>query len=922
VLTWKRLNYPEKKPVNTTTTSAPATSNGASSNGASTKNKPVWLFREGKKELRDLLGGKGANLSEMTNIGLPVPPGFTVTTEVCTEYYANGKKIPAGLMDEVKKAVADVEQAIGKKFGDNQNPLLFSVRSGAKFSLPGMMDTVLNLGLNDQAIEGLIKSSGGNDRFAYDSYRRFIMMFSDITLKADYPGLSKEGFERILTEHKEKLGKVEDTELTGDDWKALCEIYKVFFREQTGRDFPTDPYEQLETSITAVFRSWNNERAIIYRNKEKISHSIGTAVNVQSMVFGNMGEDSGSGVMFTRNAATGENVIYGEYLANAQGEDVVAGVRTPKEIAELERDNKAIYDELITNAKRLEEHYKDMQDIEFTIEKNRLFILQCRSGKRTGTAAIRIAVEMVGEGAISKEKAVSMVAPGGLEQALHPRLKNTKAARQIAKGLNAGPGGAVGIAVFSSDKAAELGKGGEEKPVILCSQETTPDDLKGMLAAQGVLTSRGGRTSHAALVARQFGIPTICGCSDIKLDGHHATQFTTPDGTVIKEGDWITIDGTEGVVYEGALEVESAAQSGDFSTLMGWADEFRTMGVRTNADTPEQAAQAVALGAEGIGLCRTEHMFLEEDRLPIVRRMILANNEQERQAALDELLPIQREDFVGIFRAMAGKPVTVRLIDPPLHEFLPNQIELEKEMAVLEFQGKADAEKSALLQKVRELHEQNPMLGLRGVRLSIVFPGIVGMQTAAIVGAAAQVKKEGIEVLPEIMIPLIGHVNELTAVKGDLERVAKETAEAEGVQVDYKFGTMIEIPRACLTAGEIAGQAEFFSFGTNDLTQMTYGMSRDDAGPFLMPYIAKEIYKEDPTVSIDQTGVGRLMQICVDDARAVNPNIKLGICGEQGGDPDSVKFCAKLGLTYVSCSPKRVPVARLAAAQAALENKS
>jgi pyruvate,orthophosphate dikinase len=884
-------------------------------------NKRVWLFREGKKELRDLLGGKGANLSEMTNIGLPVPPGFTVTTEVCTEYYANGKQIPASLMDDVKKAVADVEQAIGKKFGDTKNPLLFSVRSGAKFSLPGMMDTVLNLGLNDEAVEGLVQATGGNSRFAYDSYRRFLMMFSDITLKADYPGLSKEGFERILTEHKEKLGKVEDTELSGDDWKALCEIYKNFFREQTGREFPSDPYEQLETSITAVFRSWNNERAIIYRNKEKISHSIGTAVNVQSMVFGNLGEDSGSGVMFTRNAATGENVIYGEYLANAQGEDVVAGVRTPKEIAELERDNKAIYDELIANAKRLEEHYKDMQDIEFTIEKNRLFILQCRSGKRTGTAAIRIAVEMVGEGAISKEKAVQMVAPGGLEQALHPRLKNTSAARVIAKGLNAGPGGAVGIAVFSSDKAAELGKGGAEKPVILCSQETTPDDLKGMLAAQGVLTSRGGRTSHAALVARQFGIPTICGCSDIKLDGHHATQFTTPDGTVIKEGDWITIDGTEGIVYEGALEVESAAQSGDFSTLMGWADEFRTMGVRTNADTPEQAAQAVALGAEGIGLCRTEHMFLEEDRLPIVRRMILANNEQERQAALDELLPIQREDFVGIFRAMAGKPVTVRLIDPPLHEFLPNQIELEKEMAVLEFQGKADAEKSALLQKVRELHEQNPMLGLRGVRLSIVFPGIVGMQTAAIVGAAAQVKKEGIEVLPEIMIPLIGHVNELTAVKGDLERVAKETADAEGVAVDYKFGTMIEIPRACLTAGEIAGQAEFFSFGTNDLTQMTYGMSRDDAGPFLMPYIAKEIYKEDPTVSIDQTGVGRLMQICVDDARQVNPNIKLGICGEQGGDPDSVKFCAKLGLTYVSCSPKRVPVARLAAAQAALEGK-
>jgi pyruvate,orthophosphate dikinase len=886
-----------------------------------TQNKPVWLFREGKKELRDLLGGKGANLAEMTNIGLPVPPGFTVTTEVCTEYYANGKQLPAGLMDEVKTAVAAVEAEIGKKFGDNQNPLLFSVRSGAKFSLPGMMDTVLNLGLNDEAIAGLIAVSG-DARFAYDSYRRFIMMFSDITLKADYPGLNKEGFERILTDHKAALGKELDTELTGDDWKALVDTYKVFFKEQTGRDFPTDPYEQLETSITAVFRSWNNERAIIYRNKEKIPHSIGTAVNVQSMVFGNMGDDSGSGVMFTRNAATGENVIYGEYLQNAQGEDVVAGVRTPKEIAELERDNKAIYDELIANAKRLEDHYRDMQDIEFTIEKNKLFILQCRSGKRTGTAAIRIAVEMVNEGFIDKAKAVSMVAPGGLEQALHPALKDTKSARVIAKGLNAGPGGAVGMAVFSSDKAAELGKGGQGQAVILCSQETTPDDLKGMLAAQGVLTSRGGRTSHAALVARQFGIPTICGCSDMKMDGHHATAFTTPDGTVIKEGDWITIDGSDGTVYEGALEVEPAGQSGDFGTLMGWADEFRTLGVRTNADTPEQAAEAVALGAEGVGLCRTEHMFLEEDRLPIVRRMILAADETARQAALDELLPIQREDFVGIFRAMNGLPVTVRLIDPPLHEFLPSQIELEKEMAVLESKGLSDPEKSTLLAKVRELHEMNPMLGLRGVRLSIVFPGIVAMQTAAIVGAAAQVKKEGIEVNPEIMIPLIGHVNELKAVRADLDRVAKETVEAEGVAVPYKFGTMIEIPRACLTAGEIAEEAEFFSFGTNDLTQMTYGMSRDDAGPFLMPYIAKEIYKEDPTVSIDQTGVGRLMQICVDDAKVVNPNIKLGICGEQGGDPDSVKFCHKLGLTYVSCSPKRVPVARLAAAQAAIESSS
>jgi pyruvate, orthophosphate dikinase len=884
-------------------------------------NKRVWLFREGDKSMRDLLGGKGANLAEMTNIGLPVPPGFTVTTEVCTEYYVSGKQIPAGLMDEVKAAVADVEKQIGKKFGDTKNPLLFSVRSGAKFSLPGMMDTVLNLGLNDEAVEGLVEATGGNSRFAYDSYRRFLMMFSDITLKADYPGLSKEGFEHILTQHKEKLGKTEDTELTGEDWKALCEIYKQFFTEQTGKQFPTDPYEQLETAITAVFRSWNNERAIIYRNKEKIDHKIGTAVNVQSMVFGNLGEDSGSGVMFTRNAATGENVIYGEYLPNAQGEDVVAGVRTPKEIAELERDNKAIYDELIANAKRLEDHYKDMQDIEFTIERNKLFILQCRSGKRTGTAAIRIAVEMVNDGFITKEKAVQMVPPSGLEQALHPRLKNTKSARVIAKGLNAGPGGAVGKAVFSSERAAELGKGGKEEPVILVSQETTPDDLKGMLAAQGVLTSRGGRTSHAALVARQFGIPTICGCSDIKLDGHHATQFTTPDGTVIKEGDWITIDGTDGLIYEGALEVEAAGQSGDFGTLMGWADEFRTLGVRTNADTPDQAAEAIALGAEGIGLCRTEHMFLEEDRLPIVRRMILAENDQQRQAALDELLPIQREDFVGIFRAMAGKPVTVRLIDPPLHEFLPNQIELEKEVALLSAKSENDAEKEALLRKVRDLHEQNPMLGLRGCRLSIVFPGIVEMQVAAIIGAAAQVQKEGVDVHPEIMIPLVGHVNELTHVRDDLDRVAKETQQKEGVEVDYMFGTMIEVPRAALTADEIAKEAQFFSFGTNDLTQMGFGMSRDDAGSFLPTYIKHEIYKEDPTVSIDQKGVGRLMQICVEDAKKVNPGIKLGICGEHGGDPDSVKFCHKIGLNYVSCSPKRVPVARLAAAQAALAGK-
>ena len=888
------------------------------SNGQA-KNKRVWLFREGNKSLRDLMGGKGANLAEMTNIGLPVPPGFTVTTEVCTQYYANGGKLPDGLMDEVKAALADVEQEIGKKFGDAQNPLLFSVRSGAKFSMPGMMDTVLNLGLNDETLQGLIEGSG-DARFAYDSYRRFLMMFSDITLKADYPGLSKEGFEHLLTEHKAKIGKEADTDLTADDWKALCDTYKQFFRDQTGgKEFPTDPMVQLETAITAVFRSWSNPRAQVYRQKEKIDSSIGTAVNIQSMVFGNMGNDCGTGVMFTRNAANGDNVIYGEYLMNAQGEDVVAGVRTPMEIAELEKNNKPIYDELITMTKSLEQHYRDMQDIEFTIEKDKLFILQCRSGKRTGTAAIKIAVDMVNEGVITREEAILRVPADSIEQALHPSLKNTKSARIIAKGLNAGPGGAVGKAIFSSEKAAEMGKGGAGEPVILVSQETTPDDIKGMLAAQGVLTARGGRTSHAALVARQFGIPTICGCSDIKFDdAHHPTQFTAPDGTVVKEGDFITIDGTQGVIFEGALEVEASALSGDFGTLMGWADEFRTMGVRTNADTPEQAQQAIEMGAEGIGLCRTEHMFLEPERLPIVRRMILSEG-AERQAALDELLPIQREDFVGIFRAMKGLPVTIRLIDPPLHEFLPSQIELEKEVAVAQVQGKSNPEQEALLGKVRELHEQNPMLGLRGVRLSIVIPGIVEMQTKAIIGAAAQVKKEGIAVHPEIMIPLVGHINELTAVKGDLDRVAKQTLADEGTELPYMFGTMIEVPRAALTADEIAKEAEFFSFGTNDLTQMAYGMSRDDAGPFLMPYIAKEIYNIDPTVSIDEKGVGRLMQICVDDARKVNPKIKLGICGEQGGDPDSVKFCHKLGLTYVSCSPKRVPVARLSAAQAALE---
>ena len=842
-----------------------------------TAQKGVWLFREGNKELKDLLGGKGANLAEMTNIGLPVPPGFTVTTETCNEYYANGRKFPEKLMDEVAAALADVEKQMGKKFGDATNPLLFSVRSGAKFSMPGMMDTVLNLGLNEETLQGLVAATG-DERFAYDSYRRFLMMFSDITMSHDNPGLKKEGFEHILTEHKAKLGKTEDTELSGADWKELCSIYKKFFLDQTGREFPSDPMEQLRVAIEAVFRSWNNERAIVYRVKEKIDHNLGTAVNIQAMVFGNMGDDCGTGVAFTRNAATGDSHIYGEYLMNAQGEDVVAGVRTPMEIAQLKEQNPAIYEEFIQIANRLEGHYRDMQDIEFTIETGKLFILQCRSGKRTGTAALKIAVDMEREGVISKNEAVLRVPPEALEQALHPRLIGIAKAKRIAKGLNAGPGGAVGVAIFSAERAAELGKGGKGDAVILVSQETTPDDIKGMLAAQGVLTARGGRTSHAALVARQFGIPTVCGCAELKLDGHHATSFTA-GGVTINEGDWITIDGTEGIVYEGKLEVEASALTEDFTTLMGWADGVRKLRVRANADTPEQSAEALRLGAEGIGLCRTEHMFLDEARLPIVRDMILAADETARQIALDKLLPVQREDFVGIFRAMQGLPVTIRLIDPPLHEFLPNHVELAVEVAVMKAKGETAglAEKEVLLKKVNELHEQNPMLGLRGCRLSIVFPGIVEMQVAAIIGAAAQLTKEGVEVHPEIMIPLVGHINELTHIKKALDRVAKETQQQAGVEVPYTFGTMIEVPRAALTAEEIAKEAAFFSFGTNDLTQMTFGMSRDDAGTFLTEYIKQEIYKEDPTVSIDVTGVGRLMQICVDDARKSRPDIKLGI---------------------------------------------
>jgi pyruvate,orthophosphate dikinase len=868
--------------------------------------------------MRDLLGGKGANLAEMTNIGLPVPPGFTITTETCNEYLKLGK-FPEGLWEEVMAALADVEKDMGKKLGDPANPLLVSVRSGAKFSMPGMMDTVLNLGLNDNTLQGLIAATS-NERFGYDAYRRFLMMFSDIVLSDEYPKLKKHHFENIFDALKEKKGAKVDTDVDAEGLKELVAQYKNYFREVTGRDFPSDPLEQLRLAIIAVFKSWNNERAITYRNKEKIPHDLGTAVNVQVMVFGNMGDDSGTGVAFTRNPATGEKKLFGEFLKNAQGEDVVAGVRTPEPIDELAREFPAIYEQFVEIAERLEKHYREMQDIEFTIEKGRLFILQCRAGKRTGVAAVKIAVDMVNEGLITKEQALTRVAPEALEQLLHPRIKSTGEAKPIAKGLNAGPGGASGRVAFDSKTAIAMAEKGES--VILVRKETNPDDLGGMLASKGVLTQLGGRTSHAALVARQYGIPTVCGCGAIKID-EEKRQFSV-DGIVVKEGDIITIDGTQGLVYNVQLETEPASMTGDFGTFMSWADEYRKLGVRANADTPEQAEQAVSLGAEGIGLCRTEHMFLGSDRVPLVRNMILAENEEIRNEALAKLLPMQREDFVGIFKAMGGRPVTIRLIDPPLHEFLPPLTELLVEVTEMRCKDPNNPElkeKEALLRKVQDMHEANPMLGLRGCRLSIYFPGIVNMQVAAIIGAACEVKKSGMDVHPEIMIPLIGTVNELTYLKKQLIPVAEKTMAEEGIKVDYMIGTMIEIPRAAITADEIAAEAQFFSFGTNDLTQMGYGISRDDAGKFLPVYIEKGIFKTDPTETIDVKGIGRLMKICVDDAKAVNPSIKLGICGEHGGDPDSVKFCHKIGLNYVSCSPKRIPVARLAAAQAVIEEQ-
>jgi pyruvate,orthophosphate dikinase len=881
--------------------------------------KRVYLFEEGNAGMRDLLGGKGANLAEMTNIGLPVPPGFTITTVACNEYYASGGKMPEGLMEEVQAALHTVERKMGKRLGDPDNPLLVSVRSGAKFSMPGMMDTVLNLGLHPNSLQGLIRQTG-NPRFAYDAYRRFIMMFSNIVLEVD-----RRKFEEIFDAYKKRLGVQQDTEVPLDALQRICEEFLALARTETGRDFPMDPMEQLQLAIEAVFRSWNNPRAIVYREREKIPHNIGTAVNVQAMVFGNMGDDSGTGVAFTRDMATGEKVMYGEYLMNAQGEDVVAGVRTPMPIARLREENPAIYKQFEEIATLLERHYRDAMDLEFTIEKSRLFILQCRVGKRTAAAAVKIAVDMVQEGLITKAEAIHRVRPSDLDQLLHPRIDPKASLTVLTKGLPASPGAAVGKIVFDSQVAATRGK---LEPVILVRPETNPDDIHGMVASKGVLTARGGMTSHAAVVARGFGIPCVAGCEAAEIDERNG--LLRIGDTVLHEGDYLTIDGSTGAVILGQAPLIEPEITAEFQTLLGWADEMRRLGVRTNADNPKDAAKAFEFGAEGIGLCRTEHMFFEQDRLPIVQGMILAKTEVDRRSALQKLLPVQQADFEGIFEAMHGRPVTIRLIDPPLHEFLPRYEEVLARVIDLRARGVTTGcpafelleEQENLLEAIEGMREQNPMLGLRGCRLSLLFPEIVEMQVRAIFQAACRVKKGGQEVHPEIMIPLVGHVNELKILREQLEGVAKAVMEEQQCQIDYKFGTMIEIPRAALTSDQIAPYAEFFSFGTNDLTQTTFGFSRDDAeAKFLGRYVDQKILPNNPFETLDQEGVGKLMKLCVEQARAVRPDIKLGICGEHGGDPDSIAFCHRLGLDYVSCSPFRVPIARLAAAQAAIASQ-
>ncbi len=878
--------------------------------------KRVWLFREGNANMRNLLGGKGANLAEMTNLGLPVPPGLTITTETCMDYINHGNKMPEGLMDEVKAALKEVEQQAGKKFGDATNPLLVSVRSGARLSMPGMMETILNLGLNDETVEAMVKLTN-NPRFCYDSYRRFLTMFGSVAWEMD----RQKYFESEVEKVKEREGVKEDTQVSAEGWKSLIPVYKKVIKEVTGKEFPQDPYIQLQEAIEAVFRSWNIPRAVAYRNMNKIDHNFGTAVNVQTMVFGNMGDDCATGVSFTRNPATGENKFYGEYLTNAQGEDVVAGIRTPKPIAMLETEMPDLYRQYVDIAKKLEVGYKDVQDMEFTIERGKLWILQTRNGKRTAAAAVRIAVEMHNEGIITKERAIQLVDPYTVNQILLPCFdkKAASEAHVIGKGVNASPGAAVGKIVFDTEEAAERGNAGEK--VILVRIETCPDDIHGMAAAQGVLTLRGGATSHAAVVAKGMGKPCVSGCEDLKIDLENGT-LTGVDGTVYRKDDIISLDGGTGVVMEGAVKLAEAQIDDNFTTFFNWVDEIKTMKIEANADTPKDVENALKFGAEGVGLCRTEHMFMDPDRLPWVQKMIIAGTPEARREALDKLLPMQYSDFYAMFKALGELPMTVRLLDPPLHEFLPSKEDLIAEVATLKALGKDYKEKEELLHVVENLSESNPMMGLRGCRLGLTYPEINEMQVRAIFEAACDLKKEGLNVKPYVMIPLIGHVNELKVAKEILERVAELVMLEKGVKVEYKFGTMIEIPRAALTADKVAEYAEFFSFGTNDLTQMTFGYSRDDAeGKFLKRYVEQKILPANPFETLDTEGVGQLVEMAMEKGKKVNPNLLGGVCGEHGGDPDSVKFCHRIGLDYVSCSPFRIPQASLAAAQAVVEGK-
>lgn len=871
--------------------------------------KFVYSFNEGSKDMKDLLGGKGANLAEMTKIGLPVPFGFTVTTEACNRYYDEGKKIGDDIVASIFEKLEELENTTGKKFGDVENPLLVSVRSGAKISMPGMMDTILNLGLNDQTVEGLAALTE-NPRFAYDSYRRFIQMFGDVVME-----IAKTKFDAIFDAKKEEHGYKLDVDLTTEDLKEIIAGYKALVKEEMGRDFPQEPKDQLMEAIMAVFRSWNNDRAILYRQLNEIPDSIGTAVNVQSMVFGNMGDTSGTGVAFTRSPVNGEKAIFGEFLVNAQGEDVVAGIRTPQPIAEMAQAFPEVYTEFTRIAELLEKHYTDMQDMEFTVERNKLFMLQTRNGKRTAPAAVKIAVDMQSEGLIDKETAVMRIEPAQIDQLLHPMFdaEELKEAEKLTKGLPASPGAATGQIYFNaSDAEAAVANGAK---AILVRLETSPEDLAGMVAAEGILTARGGMTSHAAVVARGMGKCCVSGCAEIKVD-EEAKELTIGE-YVFKEGDYISLDGTAGDVLKGQIKTVPPELSGDFAEIMSWADEIRTLKIRTNADNPRDAKQAVEFGAEGIGLCRTEHMFFEEERIPAVRRMILADSEEERREALKFLLPYQKGDFKGIYEAMGDRPVTIRLLDPPLHEFLPHT---DEEIKALSEQIGVPYEK--LAKKTQELHEFNPMLGHRGCRLAVTYPEIAEMQAEAIIMAAIEVRKEqGLDIIPEIMIPLVGMVKELADVKATVVKTVEAVMEREGVKFDYLIGTMIEIPRAALTADEIAEEAEFFSFGTNDLTQMTFGFSRDDTGKIIKEYREKGIFEDDPFQSIDQTGVGKLVKMAVELGKQTRPSIKLGICGEHGGDPKSIEFCNAVGLQYVSCSPFRVPIARLAAAQAAIAQR-